>query len=144
MQPQQETSLNPENQQEVRLPAERSRLSLSREPLQPLLTPVTLNMWQEGFHSRILSLNAGRHASVTPLALSPHLNEVAQNGFVGQVTAEAVVPLQEVRSEMMQEGVEVQRVVTVLPAVNTLAALQNTHNSPPVSFTAVRLSFCCR
>lgn len=92
----------------------------------------------------ILSLNAGRHASVTRLALSLHLNEVAQDGFVGHVTVEAVVPLQEVRSEMMQEGVEVQRVVTVLPAVNTLAALQNTHNSPPISFTAVWLSFCCR
>lgn len=88
-------------------------------------------MWQKGFHSRSLWLNAGRQASVARLAVSPHLNEVVQDGFVGQVTAEAVVPLQEVRSEMVQEGVEVQGVVTVLPAVNTLAALQNTHNSPP-------------
>lgn len=56
-----------------------------------------------------------------------HLNKVIQDSFVGHVTIEAVVPLQEVRSEMMQERVQVQRVITVLPAVNTLTALQNTH-----------------
>lgn len=62
------------------------------------------------------------------LALSFHLNEVIQNRFVGHVTTEAVVPLQEVRSEVMQERVQVHGVVAVLPAVDTLAALQNTQS----------------
>lgn len=58
---------------------------------------------------------------VTQPALAFHLNEVIQNPFFGHVTVE-----REVGSEMVQERVQVQRVVAVPPAVDALTPLQNT------------------
>lgn len=77
-----------------------------------------------------------------------HLNKVIQDSFVGHVTIEAVIPLQEVWSEMMQERVQVQRIITLPPAVNTLTALKNTHTrtqscvSTPPGVRVLELSFC--
>lgn len=76
-------------------------------------------------------------------ALPFHLNKVIHDGFAGHVTTEAVVPLQEVWSEMMQERVQVQRVVAVPPAVNTLTALQNTQFIQNHQLHTVTMSFCC-
>lgn len=65
-------------------------------------------------------------------ALAFHLNKVIQNPFFGHVTVE-----REVGSEMVQERVQVQRVVAVPPAVDALTPLQNTHNSFNVSSFSV-------
>lgn len=54
-----------------------------------------------------------------------YLNKVVQDGFAGHVTVDSVVSIQEVRSEMMQQRVQVYRVITaLLTAVNTLTALK--------------------
>lgn len=59
-----------------------------------------------------------------------YLDEVVQDSFAGHVTVDSVVSVQEVRSEMMQQRVQVQGVVTaLLTAVDTLTALKHTETS---------------
>lgn len=55
-----------------------------------------------------------------------YLNEVIQHSFAGQVT-DPVVSIQEVRPKVVQERVQVPRVLAaLLTAVNTLTALTHT------------------
>ena len=64
------------------------------------------------------------------------LDEVVQDSFAGHVTVDSVVSIHEVRSEMMQQRIQVQQVVAALfTAVNTLTALKHTHTHTHRGFT---------
>ena len=71
-----------------------------------------------------------------------YLDEVIEDSFAGHVTVESVVSVHEVRSEMMQQRVQVQRVVAaLLTAVDTLTALRHTHTSGSCDINGVFLLF---
>lgn len=58
-----------------------------------------------------------------PLRSNAHLDELVQDGFIGHVTAGAVVSLQEIWSEVMHQRVDIQRITALLTAVDTLTPL---------------------
>lgn len=71
-----------------------------------------------------------------------YLNKVVQDGFAGHVTVDSVVSIQEVRSEMMQQRVQVYRVITaLLTAVNTLTALKRKPHTNRDHVMKLMLSF---
>lgn len=58
-----------------------------------------------------------------------YLNEIVEDSFASHVAVDSVVSTQEVWSEMLQQRVEVQRVITaLLTTVDALATLTHTNS----------------